>query len=98
MLKHPTTSSTRVLVVTAALAAAGLPLLGGGPAQAASVPLTYHCLTSPNVGEYDLSAVVDTNAPATLGAGMTTPITVTSDVTIPDVLATTLRGLNVATV
>ena len=37
MLKHPTTSRTRVLVVTAALAAAGLPLLAGGPAQAVSV-------------------------------------------------------------
>ena len=69
MLKHPTASRTRVLVVTAALAAAGLPLLVGGPAQAASVPLTYHCTDSPNVGEYDFSAVVDTNAPATLGCG-----------------------------
>jgi len=98
MLKHPTTSSTRVLVVTAALAAAGLPLLAGGSAQAASVPLTYHCTTSPNVGEYDFSAVVDTNAPATLGAGMTTPITVTSDVTIPEALVTTLHGQGVATV
>jgi len=98
MLKNPTASRTRVLVVTAALAAAGLPLLAGGPAQAASVPLTYHCTTSPNVGEYDFSAVIDTNAPATLGAGMTTPITVTSDVTIPEALVTTLHGLGVATV
>jgi hypothetical protein len=99
MLKNPAASRTRALVVTAALAAAGLPLLAGGAAQAASAPLTYHCTTSPNLGEYDFGAVVDTNAPATLGAGMTTPITVTSDVTIPDALTTTLRDtLHVATV
>jgi hypothetical protein len=33
MLKNPTASRTRALVVTAALAAAGLPLLAGGAAQ-----------------------------------------------------------------
>jgi hypothetical protein len=100
MLKNPTASRTRALVVTAALAAAGLPLLAGGPAQAVTVlPLTYHCTTDDALlSQVDLSAVVDTNAPATLGAGMTTPITVTSDVTIPEALVTTLHGLGVATV
>jgi hypothetical protein len=95
-----TTSSQlvrRALIATGALVASGAVVLTA-PTQAASVALTYHCTTSPNAGEYDFSAVVDTNAPATLGSGMTVPITVTSDVTIPETLATTLRGLNVATV
>ena len=95
-----TTSSQlvrRALLATGALIASGAVVLSA-PTQAASVALTYHCTTSPNVGEYDVSAVVDTNAPATLGSGMTVPITVTSDVTIPDSLATTLRGFNVASV
>jgi hypothetical protein len=87
MPRNPRTSA---LAVTAALAAAGLPLLVGGPAQAASASLTYHCTTSPNVGEYDVSAVVDTNAPATLGSGLSTPITVTSDVTVPATITTLL--------
>jgi Bacterial Ig-like domain (group 3) len=98
MLKHPTTSRTRVLVVTAALATAGLPLLAGGPAQAASVPLTYSCTNTFDANTYAFSAVVDTNAPATLGSGMTTPITVTSDVTIPETLVSTLYGAGVRTV
>ncbi len=98
MLKHPTAPRTRVLVATAALAAAGLPLLAGGPAQAASVPLTYSCTNTFDANAYAFSAVVDTNAPATLGSGMTTPITVTSDVTIPEDLADLLRAGNVATV
>lgn len=92
MLRNPRTSRPLVLVAGAALAAAGLPLLTGAPAQATTpLPLIYHCTTDPNVGEYDVSAVVDTNAPATLGAGLSAPITVTSDVTIPDTLATYLR-------
>lgn len=94
MLKNPTSSRTHVLVVTAALAAAGLPLLAGGPAQAVtSVPLTYSCTNTFDANAYAFSAVVDTNAPATLGSGMTTPITVTSDVTIPPELVTTLRDV-----
>ncbi len=98
-----TTSSRpvrRVLLATGALVASGLAgaVALAPSALAASAPLTYHCTTSPNVGEHDFSAVVDTNAPATLGAGMTTPIIVTSDVTIPESLAATLRGLGVATV
>ena len=99
MLRNPRTSRTSVLLVTAALAAAGLPLLAGSPAGAASVSLTYHCTTD-NVllPTADLSAVVDTNAPATLGAGMTVPITVTSDVTVPDALADQLRGVGVVSV
>jgi hypothetical protein len=94
MLKHLTPSRTHVLVVTAALAAAGLPLLTAGPAQAVTVlPLTYSCTNSLNATSYNFTAVVDTNAPATLGSGMTTPITVTSDVTIPPELVTTLRDV-----
>ena len=96
MLRNPRTA---VLVATAALAAAGLPLVAGGPAQAVSASLTYHCTTDnillPTV---DLSAVVDTNAPATLGGGMTVPITVTSDVTVPDSAADVLRSNGVASV
>jgi hypothetical protein len=98
MLKHLTSPRTRVLVVTTALAAAGLPLLAGGPAQAASVPLTYSCTNTFDANTYAFSAVVDTNAPATLGSGMTTPITVTTDVTIPEALVTMLSGAGVATV
>src|SRR5687768_6569938 len=96
MLRNPRTS---VLVATAALAVAGLPLVAAAPAQAVSGSLTYHCTTDsillPTAG---LSAVVDTNAPLTLGAGMTVPITVTSDVTVPDSVADTLRGAGVASV
>jgi hypothetical protein len=99
MLKNPTASRTRALVVTAALAAAGLPLLAGGPAQAVTVlPLTYSCTNSLDATSYDFSAMIDTNAPATLGSGMTTPITVTSDVSIPENLADLLRLSGVATV
>ena len=90
--------SRALSAVTIAALAGAAGLAAVPPASAVSAPLTYHCTTSPNVGEYDLSAVVDTNAPATLGSGMTVPITVTSDVTIPDSLATYLRGLNVASV
>jgi hypothetical protein len=94
MLKNPTGARTRVLVVTAALAAAGLPLLAGGTAQAVTLlPLTYSCTNSLNATTYNFTAVIDTNAPATLGSGMTTPITVTSDVTIPENLLTTLRAV-----
>ena len=95
----PRNPRTAVLVVTAALAVAGLPLVVGGSAGAASVALTYHCTTdSIFLPTADLSAVVDTNAPVTLGAGMTVPITVTSDVTVPDSVADTLRGNGVASV
>jgi hypothetical protein len=98
-----TTSSRlvrRALLATGALVASGLTgVVALAPAGAVSVALTYHCTTSPNVGEHDFTAVVDTNAPATLGAGMTVPITVTSDVTIPDEFAETLRTtFHVATV
>ena len=55
MLRNPRTA---VLVATASLALAGLPLLVGGPAQAVSASLTYHCTTD-NVllSTADLSAV-----------------------------------------
>ena len=104
MLRNPRTSRTPALVVTVALAAAGLSFLVGGPADAASGALTYHCTTdNVLVPTADLSAVVDTNAPATLGAGVSTPITVTYDVTVPDAVAdlfpanvTSLRGSSVA--
>jgi hypothetical protein len=91
----------RALLATGALVASGLTVAVAlaPPAQAASAPLTYHCTTD-NIllPTADLSAVVDTNAPATLGAGMTVPITVTSDVTVPDSLADTLRGGGVTSV
>jgi hypothetical protein len=98
-----TTSShlvRRALLTTGALVASGLTAVAfAPPVQAASVPLTYHCTTD-NIllPTADLSAVVDTNAPATLGAGMTVPITVTSDVTVPDSVADQLRGGGVASV
>ncbi len=95
------TSTTRALarVATAALAltAGGLATVAA-PASAASFALTYSCTSSADAFTHDFSAVVDTNAPPTLGSTLSTSITVTSDVTVPEELADTLRGLGVATV
>jgi hypothetical protein len=81
-----------------ALALAGVPLIAGGGAQAASVSLSYDCTSSLNATHYAFSAVVDTNAPATLGSGLTTLINVTSDVTAPADLVALLNEGGIASV
>ncbi|MEO6510069.1 MAG: hypothetical protein ABIO16_03690 [Nocardioides sp.] len=93
----PQNPRSAFLVVTA-LAVVGLPLLTVASAQGVSASLSYHCTTSPNVGEYDVSAVVDTNAPTTLGSGLAAPIIVTSDVTVPATVTALLTSLGATNV
>ena len=88
----------RALLATGSLVVAGVPLVAAGPADAVSASLRYSCSNTANATSYHFTAVVDTDAPATLGSGMTVPITVTSDLTIPDDLAALLRVDGVATV
>lgn len=81
----------RVLVTAAALAVAGLPLLAGGTAQAASTSLSYNCHNDA-LGDFVATAVIDTDAPATLLAGQSVPIAVTSTVTLPALVGDAVRG------
>lgn len=92
-----TRPSTCAEIAIAAVTAAGLATLAT-PASAVTGTLTYSCTSSADALTHDFSAVVDTNAPTTLGSTLSAAITVTSDVTVPEELADTLRGLGVATV
>ena len=81
-----------------ALAATGTALVAA-PATAASASLAYNC-TSPQIpgGPYVFAAVIDTNAPATLGSGLTAALTTTATVIVPANLADQFRAGGVTTV
>src|SRR5687768_11592326 len=81
-----------------ALVATGAALVAA-PATAASASLAYNC-TSPQImgGPYVFTAVIDTNAPATLGSGLSAAITTTANVTIPANLADQFRAGGVTAV
>ncbi len=73
-------------------------MLAGGAAVAASGTLTYRCTTNLNGSTYDFGAVVDTNAPATIAAGKSATLTMTTNVALPDTLTTYLRTTGVTNV
>ena len=81
--------ATAVVLTTTGLAAVS------APAGAVSGILSYDCTSSPDIGSHVFTAVIDTDAPATLGTGLSAPITTTSTVTVPVAVADTLRGLGV---
>ena len=83
-----------------ALVATGTALVAA-PAGAASGTLTYNCTEdSPllNDPSYALTAVIDTNAPATLGSGLSANITTTATLTMLSPLADDLRTAGVTAV
>lgn len=90
----------RRLAVLAALAlVAGSTALVASPAGAVSTTLSYNCtLTSPPAGPYVFTAVIDTDAPATLVPGQTVNLTTTSLVTVPVAAADALRGFGAKSV
>ena len=67
------------------------------PATAVSGTLLYDC-TSEDLGSHVVSAVIDTDAPATLLAGQSVPVTVTTTVTIPESMADVVRLAGVTAV
>jgi hypothetical protein len=90
---------TSALLVAATLAGAGLPMLAGvAPADAVSGTLSYDCTSSPSTGSSVFTAVIDTDAPASLGTGLTTPIQTTATVTVPSTIVDGLHLLGAATV
>ncbi|MEO6510068.1 MAG: hypothetical protein ABIO16_03685 [Nocardioides sp.] len=90
MRARPRLLRSSVLVAAAALALPGLPLLAGGAAVAASGTLTYHCTAGST--SYDLGAVLDTNAPASLVVEQAASLVTTSVVTLPDSITASLRS------
>jgi hypothetical protein len=81
-----------------ALVATGTALVAA-PAVAASSTLTYSCDSPQLSGDpYVVTAVIDTNAPATLGSGLSANITTTATLTLPVGLANELRGFGVTSV
>jgi hypothetical protein len=82
-----------------ALVATGTALVAA-PADAASATLAYSCAEDSLLldGPYEFAAVIDTNAPATLGSGLSANITTTATVTVPVDLADDLRTAGVTTV
>jgi hypothetical protein len=100
-----TTFFRRSLRRTAAGAALALVATGtalvAAPAGAASDTLSYNCTEdSPLLDDpsYAVTAVIDTNAPLTLGSGLSANITTTATLTLLQPLADDLRGLGVTTV
>jgi len=83
----------------AAIAALGLTIAGLGavaaPASAVSATLSYDCANS-FTGPFVATAVIDTNAPTTLGAGMTVPIATTTSVVVPQAVVDQLRSASIA--
>ena len=77
-------------VCRAGIAVLGLTIAGLGtvaaPASAVSGTLNYDCANA-LTGPFVATAVIDTNAPATLGAGMTVPIATTTTVVVPSAVA-----------
>ena len=93
------TLSTRFLargaVATAvALTATGLASIAPA-ANATSGSLSYSC-SNPSLGTNPFTAVIDTDAPATLGAGLSAPIKTTSTVTAPEAIVTALRTAGIS--
>ena len=94
-------SSMRHLV-TATLAAACAATTCGfaaltSPASAASQELSYDCQNA-TLGSFTATAVVDTDAPATLGTGITVALTVSTTVVVPEAVVDALRGSGIASV
>ena len=92
------TTSTRP-VGRAAIAVLGLTIAGlaavAAPASAVSATLNYDCANA-LTGPFVATAVIDTNAPATLGSGMTVPITTTTTVVVPAPVVDDLRDASIA--
>jgi len=81
-------AATAVVLTTAGLAAVS------APAGAVSASLSYNCTTPSIPGTHVFTAVIDTDAPATLGSGLSAPIKTTSTVTVPEAVADALRAAN----
>ena len=85
------TSITRLHVRKATLALAMVASAGlaavAAPASAVSGTLSYVCTSSPDIGAHVFTAVIDTDAPATFGSGLSAPIKTTSTVTVPAAVA-----------
>jgi hypothetical protein len=60
--------------------------------------LTYSCTTSFDANSYPFTAVIDTDAPSSLGSGLAAPIATTATVTVPESIADLLRGFAATTV
>ena len=86
-------------VCRAGIAVLGLTIAGLGtvaaPASAVSGTLNYDCANA-LTGPFVATAVIDTNAPATLGAGMTVPIATTTTVVVPAPVVDDLRDASIA--
>ena len=87
----------RAALAVAALTGAGLVTVAA-PSQAASATLTYDCTTNFDANTYPFTAVIDTDAPATLGSGLSATIATTSTVTVPEAIADLIRSVNATTV
>ena len=92
---------TRAVRRTAAGAALALVATGTAlvAAPAGAVTLAYNCDSPQLAGDpYVVTAEIDTNAPATLGSGLSANITTTATLTLPPGLANELRGFGVSSV
>ncbi len=92
MVRRPRLGSAFAAV---ALVAAGLATTS--PAPAASAELAYDC-NNALTGPFTASAVIDTDAPAELGTGISTAITTTTSVVVPEPVVDELRDAFIATV
>jgi Bacterial Ig-like domain (group 3) len=94
---HPGVPRTAAVAALALVATSTV--LFAAPAGAASAPLAYDCTSLQFPGDtFVFTAVTDTNAPATLGSGLSADITTTAMVTVPADLADRLRTAGAATV
>jgi hypothetical protein len=84
----------RVAVAVLGLTIAGLGAVAA-PASAVSDTLAYDC-SNALTGPFVATAVIDTNAPTTLGAGMTVPITTSTTVVVPAPVVDDLRDASIA--
>ena len=84
----------RAAAATALALTATSLVVAATPASAVSGTLSYDCTSSPSIppGTHVFSAVIDTDAPATLGSGVTAPIKTTSTVAVPEEVADLLRA------
>src|SRR6478672_5140901 len=83
------------IAIVAMLPVAGL-VVTEGPAGAVSTTLPYNCQMLSLVRVF--TAVIDTDAPATMAPGQQSAITVTSAVTIPSDVVDAIRAVGVTSV
>ena len=95
----PTTTRplARTAILVTALSAAGFVAVTA-PASAVSGTLNYSCTTSFDANSYAFTAVIDTDAPASLGSGLSANTVTTSTVTVPAAIADGLRTAGATTV